>query len=258
MNTTSTEVALLRHQTGFNKLFLKFMGVTPFEGGPIDIPKGATRLLSGYSSAYLVPIGNQEFLLVDAGADPAAAQLIGELHRQQVDATAVKAILLTHGHADHIGGCNQFPDAKIYIGQQDVPIVKGEEASDDLVGKMTGKQTKTALRNPAQLVVAKDGETLTIGDKQVKVFSVPGHTKGSLAYLIDNALFIGDALTFDTKGRVQKPPKPVSNDLDIAFQSLMALVARFKEENIRPDVIIPHHSGSGDFESLEAYVTNPK
>lgn len=251
---------LIRFHHGFSKLFLKIMGVTLFEGGPIEKPAGAVRLLSGYSCSYLIPVSEaaKEFILVDAGMDPHAEQILGELYRHDVDERAVKAIFITHGHSDHVAGVRRFPDADVYIGEADRDFLLGTAAPQDLMGKLMGKQPKLAVKNPDKLHAVTDNQTITIGTRTVRSFAMPGHTKGSMAYCIDDALFVGDAITFDKSGKIQSPPPPVSNDLKIAAQSVKRLLERIESENIAITTLIPNHSGPGTMRQLREYVNTLK
>lgn len=251
---------LIRDQRGFAKIFIKLMGVKPFAGGEIAQPNGTVRLLSGYTSAYLIPTSEskEEFILIDAGVDPEAEQIKAALYRHGVDEAALKAIFITHGHSDHVGGVNQFPEADVYIGEGDKEFMLGHAAPDDFVSKLKGKQPKLAVKNPEKLHAVNDKQTITIGKLTVTAIAVPGHTKGSTAYVVGDALFVGDALTFDTSGKIQAPPAPVSDNLAIAAQSVRGLLERIDADTIPVAAIIPSHSGTGTLDQLREYVTNLK
>src|SRR4029077_13844689 len=106
----------------------------------------------------------------------------------------VKHIFITHGHFDHIAGVLQFPDAKTYLGAADIGLATGKESPDTLAAKLM-----TLVMAPAPLprVTNPLQERATIhvgGGKSVVALPVPGHTRGSFAYLYDGVLFPGDIM----------------------------------------------------------------
>src|SRR5271155_2007291 len=62
---------------------------------------GIRIVKDGITSVAVVPIANGEVALIDAGNDKSGKAVLAELSRRQLGRDAVKAILLTHGHADH-------------------------------------------------------------------------------------------------------------------------------------------------------------
>jgi hydroxyacylglutathione hydrolase len=78
-------------------------------------------------------------------------------------------ILLTHGHADHTGGVN-------------------------LARSATGATVAAGKLNPEATRKLSDGDSLELGNLSIRVLEVPGHTPDSLAFIVGNELFCGDAL----------------------------------------------------------------
>ncbi|OWA00827.1 MBL fold metallo-hydrolase [Streptomyces sp. CS113] len=128
----------------------------------------------------------------------------------------VRWILLTHGHIDHVGGAHALWEltgrrAKVVIHEADAPLLRSRRAhvEEYLAGRgryladPDGAAEVTAAANavisgemePSLLV--RGGETLSLGgDVTVSVHAVPGHTPGSVAYVVDGqrSVFTGDAV----------------------------------------------------------------
>ena len=100
------------------------------------------------------------------------------------------SVLLTHQHGDHIGQLNKFfgKDTvnRIYIGEKDVA------GTISTIEWMTKEPFPEA--DKAKIVALKDGDKIPLGDKSFEVIDIPGHTAGSVAFLIDDKLFTGDAI----------------------------------------------------------------
>ena len=124
------------------------------------------------------------YLAIDAGQEPRT--LRRALRRQGIDGERVAAVLLTHSDPDHVGGLAAFPHAQVYLGRRELPLLDGSLA------RTPGCHNAIILR---PLTLLDDGDVLVIGGREVRIIAAPGHTPGSLAYLIDNTmLFAGDAL----------------------------------------------------------------
>ena len=115
---------------------------------------------------------------------------------------SVEAIMLTHGHFDHIMGANELRDlasVKIYASEAEKDLL--ESAQLNVSTQVGRKYTVTPD------VLLKDGDVVEIAGMKVKMLSTPGHTEGSCCYLFEDAgyLIAGDTLFAGSCGRTDLP-----------------------------------------------------
>ncbi len=138
--------------------------------------------------------GGQECIVIDPGAE--AARI-----RQHAGQRKIAAILLTHGHFDHIGAVRELMDAdtKLVIHRLDAPMLGDPELNAGaalLMRKITA---------PDATDTVKEGDEPEFAGLKVKVLHTPGHTPGSVCYEIEGELFTGDTLFEYGWGRTDLP-----------------------------------------------------
>lgn len=110
------------------------------------------------------------------------------------------AILLTHGHYDHILAIpvlqKQWPELAIYCHKADCP----KETVEYDMGKAF--PTVSAFE---PLMHYGDGDVISVGNINIDVLHTPGHTKGSVLLKAENVLFTGDTLFAGSAGRTDLP-----------------------------------------------------
>ncbi len=113
-----------------------------------------------------------------------------------------EAILLTHGHFDHILAAEDVRrnfHAPIYAGEREQELL--EDPSMNLTGMSGAEMCLTADR------WLRDGETLSLAGTKWRVLFTPGHTEGSVCYYAEdeNVLISGDTLFCESVGRTDLP-----------------------------------------------------
>ncbi len=200
---------------------------------------GVRIVQDGIVTVGVVPVGAGQVALIDAGNDTEGKTLLAELARRQLGPTAVVAIFLTHGHADHTGAARLFPNAQVIALEREVALVEGREgAKGPLLRLMPVSVTGIDVDRPVQ-----DGETVMVGDVSVRVFAVPGHTAGSAAYLVNGVLFVGDSADVASDGRLQGAPWIFSDSQAENIASLVRLDQRLVQDGTTVLAIAPAHSG---------------
>ena len=139
----------------------------------------------------------KEMLIIDPADDAAAI-------RRRVSAMEGKpvAILLTHGHYDHMLAAEAIRDAygiPVYIEEDDEKVL--EDARYNLSGMWSVPYTMKADR------LVKDGDVLHLAGLEIHVILTPGHTWGSCCFYLpeEKVLFSGDTLFCGSYGRTDFP-----------------------------------------------------
>ena len=191
------------------------------------------------SSVGIVPIGEGQVALIDAGSDATGAAILADLEQRGLKADSVKAILFTHGHFDHIAAAGVFSGAQLMSLAPEVDLIAG-------LKKPRGPLVRFFSVKPTGLKVTRtleDGQALMLGDTTIKVFAMPGHTAGSAAYLINGILFLGDSADATDKGKLQSGHWIFCDDLSQNEASLRSLVDRIVAGGDIVQALAFSHSG---------------
>ena len=139
----------------------------------------------------------------------------------------VTKILLTHGHFDHIAALGEVAEktgAEIYISEKDVELLRDENKNASML--FFGIDIHFDM--PVKTV--KNGDTITVGKLEFTVQETPGHTKGSVCYFAEKAIFTGDTIFAAGYGRTDL----YGGEYAALRVSLMELAPKLKGKRIYP------------------------
>ena len=141
----------------------------------------------------------------------------------------VDAILLTHGHFDHVGAVEEIVSAtgcKLWMSESDW---------SQFPNPVTAYYYPLANCDFCEVFFCEDQEEITAGGLTFRVLATPGHTGGSVCFLCENVMFSGDTLFECSCGRTDLP----GGDWD-TIQNSLARLAEI-EENY---TVFPGHGRS--------------
>ena len=144
----------------------------------------------------------------------------------------IKYIILTHGHADHIGGVNGFvldyPEAKIIAHElaEEMLLSSEQNGSTEMYGYPIVVEADSFV---------KDGDELKCGELEMKFLHTPGHTIGDMGILLDGVLFSGDTIFANSVGRTDFP----GGSFETIIESIKTKIYTLDENT----VIYPGHMG---------------
>ena len=135
---------------------------------------------------------SKDIILIDAGGD-------FEITKSAIDELGgnLKYLLNTHAHMDHIAGdfdIQKNYDVPVYIQKDDKEQLPHFKEYLNYVGMPD-------YELPENVNFIEGNETFKIGNKTIRTIHTPGHTQGGVCYLIDDMLFSGDSLFYESIGR---------------------------------------------------------
>jgi glyoxylase-like metal-dependent hydrolase (beta-lactamase superfamily II) len=141
---------------------------------------------------------SHEAIVIDPGDE--LSKITDVLDKHQLK---VKAIIITHGHIDHVAGAAKLralTGAPVYMNERDDVLLKSLSVQASWLGMETPERPE--IDTPAN-----DGVSLKLGNADFNILTTPGHTQGSLSVWIpqEQKLVAGDTLFRETVGRTDLP-----------------------------------------------------
>jgi len=171
-----------------------------------------TLVLGDYqTNCYIVYEENAKTcVIIDPGYGPEMVlKTLGRLDLKP------EAILLTHGHFDHVGAVERIVEetgCKLWMSERDW---------SQKISPLTSYLYPLANCDFAEVQLCEDGEKISAAGLIFSVLETPGHTLGSVCYLCGDALFSGDTLFAGSCGRTDLP----GGDWNTIAESLQRLAA---------------------------------
>ena len=179
------------------------------------------------SRVYLIE--DDELSLVDTGMPWSAGSVIKYIRSIGRRPHELSRILLTHSHPDHVGGAPGIlkrSDASVFAHQADSRQRQGDYRTLDYMGIFGPIEASLPFfrRTRVDCLVAEDDLIPTAGG--IRVLYTPGHTPGSVCYLLEREglLFSGDTI-FAGHGRVSRSLPFPGTDIAQYMQSVERLAA---------------------------------
>lgn len=162
-------------------------------------------------NSYIVTADNMNGVLIDAPED--GGYISSKLFEKGV---RLKKILLTHGHCDHIASAARLAaetGAEVYIHSADY-----KKLSDGR-GNLTEYFGLPPVEPAGNIRIIEDGDVITQNELEFEVMNTPGHTSGSVCYMLGDNMFCGDTLFKNGMGRTDMP----DGDEDVMTRTLIML-----------------------------------
>jgi hydroxyacylglutathione hydrolase len=168
----------------------------------------------------------KEAMVVDPGGN--VREIMERLERHGL---AVKQIVITHGHIDHVAGAAELKrrtGAPVFLNERDVPLLRAMDVQAGWIGVATPEAVELDGS-------AEEGAVLGLTGLKAEVLHTPGHTPGSICLLFPEGqlLLAGDTLFAGSIGRTDLP----GGDTEAILRSLHQRLAPLPEETR----VIPGH-----------------
>ena len=148
------------------------------------------------TNCYVVSNGDRAFV-IDPGLG--AHEAVSQLAQEQ--GLTVEAVVLTHGHIDHIRDAAAF-GLETFIHPADAFMLLRGEGVSEQARQLYDASAMPPIDNPTHI---EDGQTLTVAGVELLVVHAPGHSPGCVMLVADGVVFSGDVLFRGSIGRTDLP-----------------------------------------------------
>ena len=172
-----------------------------------ELVQNIFSIKDSYVNMFLVK-DSDNFVAIDAGGNIETIEK--ELKTLKINPDKVVAVLLTHTDGDHVAALKLFKNAAVYLSKDEEQMINGKTT------RLMKSHNKIDVKTYNLL---SDRQKIQIGNLSITGILTPGHTPGSMSYLINKKyLFVGDAFGL-TNGKIDKPNSIFTDDMPTAIQS---------------------------------------
>jgi hydroxyacylglutathione hydrolase len=159
---------------------MQIMRIWPVKTGKIT---GNLYAVKTGTVNFFICKSDEDFICFDSGFNKRL--IIRQLNNLGIAPRRVTHVFLTHSDFDHASGSALFEKAKIYLSADEEPMITRKKA------RMFGLIYNSKIKGPYHLL--HDNDLVTAGSTSIRAIATPGHTDGSMSYLVDGSiLFVGD------------------------------------------------------------------
>jgi len=186
-------------------------------------------------NTYLL-IKQENVIVIDPGFN--GQEILKVIEENQY---VIKAVLLTHGHYDHIRDIDMLSQRHafdLYVHQKDVELLTNPNLNYSTAFNQSFK-----MNSKNHLIKIEEDTHLEILDETIRVLHTPGHTFGSVIYIYKYHVFSGDTIFYDSIGRT---------DLFSGnFNAIRRSIRKVKSALSNQMTIYPGHGRKGNFKDIQ-------
>ena len=195
----------------------------------IDMIAAGVHFVEGPASNWVVLTGDGSATLIDAGY-PADIDLVEQSLHEVAGPVPLRAVAITHGHSDHIGGVNELvrrhPGAVVLAATAEIPNIRREVLEQvglrDLVPHLWRPRVVSwAFRavwaggladvGVHRVEAVPTDRSIDLSGHEVRAFAASGHTSGHTCFRLvgENVIVTGDALVTGHPTSPRRGPQPL-------------------------------------------------
>jgi glyoxylase-like metal-dependent hydrolase (beta-lactamase superfamily II) len=215
--------------TAFLIIGCSTLTIKPTETGQIA-NTNIYAIKNSMAAVFLIKTENG-YIMFDTGMN--LKKLEKSFKKAVIDPNDVKWVFLTHSDYDHVAGLPLFLNAKIYMNEDELPLINGTVKRNKSSGNTLPKEIDIN-----KIILLSNDQELLLGGIKIECIKTPGHTIGSMSYLVDGKeLFTGDAFRI-SKGEIIV--HPYTMDEELAEKTIEQL----KEKINNSSIVLTCHYGS--------------